>query len=83
MSIAINVDFMLYLQSSDLAEVVELVDTPSWGGGGASRAGSSPADGTNNVEFLQWAWGVTIDQKWQYLSPMFLCGEIFSSHWPR
>ena len=29
-----------------IAEVVELVDTPSWGGGGESRAGSSPAFGT-------------------------------------
>ena len=29
-----------------IAEVVELVDTPSGGGGGASRAGSSPAFGT-------------------------------------
>ena len=29
------------------AEVVELVDTLSWGGSGATRAGSSPAFGTN------------------------------------
>ena len=28
------------------AQVVELVDTLSWGGSGASRAGSSPALGT-------------------------------------
>ena len=29
------------------AIVVELVDTPSWGGGGASCEGSSPSNRTN------------------------------------
>ena len=31
------------------ADVVELVDTLSWGGSGESRAGSTPAIGTNQV----------------------------------
>ena len=40
-----------FLNNSDLilmkyAQVVELVDTLSWGGSGESRAGSSPALGT-------------------------------------
>ncbi len=33
-------------QGQELAQVVELVDTLSWGGSGDSRAGSSPALGT-------------------------------------
>ena len=31
------------------AIVVELVDTPSWGGGGASCEGSSPSNRTNMI----------------------------------
>ena len=35
-----------------VAQVVELVDTLSWGGSGESRAGSSPALGTNQKTTL-------------------------------
>ena len=35
------------------ADVVKLVDTPSWGGGDESHAGSSPAIGTINVFVLE------------------------------
>ena len=33
-----------------IAQVVELVDTLSWGGSGESRAGSSPALGTISIK---------------------------------
>ena len=40
-----------------LAQVVEMVDTLSWGGSGVSRAGSSPALGTK----LRFIWNGSDD----------------------
>ena len=61
----------------NIADVVELVDTLSWGGSGVSRAGSSPAIGTIYLNKTSVIFG------WQRFFYVWIYGKSFNKISPR
>ena len=60
------------------AQVVELVDTLSWGGSGESRAGSSPALGTNSkFSSNYWRPNSPVNRGFFVSSQKFTASQIF------